>query len=295
MELEHNPPEDLLKTHPVYSDQGDLDKSNSTNKSNQTANEGKAGKKIQSKGSPEPATTSPLNSQDDSNSKNGSQIAEPLSMSKGKFGEERKEALWTSRESVDARRDSKIEEESPEGEENEQGPQEYGTSRHSHEDEKYQIVVEDTDKKQQESKSESPGLKKRVPKKLFKSKSEESSLRAGLQLISSGGQLEAATRTLDFSIHYRANFGESIILVGSHPSVGDWNPDNGISLQWTEGDIWKGTVSFDILPMFEYKYLCGGPSEWRWEGGSNHSLSEQAVEVMPATSLVTIEDTWKAS
>ena len=41
-------------------------------------------------------------------------------------------------------------------------------------------------------------------------------------------------------------FGESHKLVGAHPSLGGWNPDNAPAMCWNDGDVW--TLDLDLPP-----------------------------------------------
>lgn len=115
--------------------------------------------------------------------------------------------------------------------------------------------------------------------------------------ISSGAKGSSScggkTMDLEFSIKYNASFGEGIFLTGNHPTMGNWVPENGVELMWSEGNVWRATVNFSEMPTFEYKYVCIGPKGMRWEGGANHSLSQFIGEADPMPPSIFIEDSWK--
>lgn len=39
--------------------------------------------------------------------------------------------------------------------------------------------------------------------------------------------------TFNFNIHYKCNYGEMIFIVGNTEFLGNWNPFNGLKLEWT--------------------------------------------------------------
>ena len=38
------------------------------------------------------------------------------------------------------------------------------------------------------------------------------------------------------------HFGERLYVVGNHPILGDWNVDEAIPMDWSEGHIWTTEV-----------------------------------------------------
>lgn len=47
-------------------------------------------------------------------------------------------------------------------------------------------------------------------------------------------------------MQYRCQFGQNVSIVGGHKSLGDWNPGQGIALQWSEGDAWIGEAEIQL-------------------------------------------------
>ena len=43
--------------------------------------------------------------------------------------------------------------------------------------------------------------------------------------------------------------GEYLVLVGSVPELGEWDPIKGCVMEWSEGDVWSTAVEFDALPV----------------------------------------------
>jgi hypothetical protein len=62
-----------------------------------------------------------------------------------------------------------------------------------------------------------------------------------------------------FTIHYKANFGEILLLTWYHKSTSE---HKHVKMQWTDGDIWIG-IMYEPRNDFVYKYeVCvdnGGP------------------------------------
>jgi len=67
------------------------------------------------------------------------------------------------------------------------------------------------------------------------------------------------------------SFGQSVKIVGGHPILGDWNPADGVALEWSEGDVWKAEV--DLPPgTWEFKVVVVGGASDEWEGGNNRVI-----------------------
>jgi len=43
---------------------------------------------------------------------------------------------------------------------------------------------------------------------------------------------------LTFRIPYRTAFGQDVAMVGSTDTLGNWDPQRGVGMQWSEGDVW---------------------------------------------------------
>lgn len=45
-----------------------------------------------------------------------------------------------------------------------------------------------------------------------------------------------------FNIRVRTEFGQALVVVGSCSTLGAWNVDNALRLNWQEGNIWETPV-----------------------------------------------------
>lgn len=45
-----------------------------------------------------------------------------------------------------------------------------------------------------------------------------------------------------FNIRVRTEFGQQLVVVGGCATLGAWNIDNGLRLNWQEGHIWETGV-----------------------------------------------------
>ena len=90
-------------------------------------------------------------------------------------------------------------------------------------------------------------------------------------------QCVGSTSTIDckFRLHYVAEFGQSIHLVGSDPSMGGWRHQNAVLMQWQPGDFWVTDVNISRDIPTEYKYIVKADNGIvvRWEEGPNRILS----------------------
>ncbi|KAI8467083.1 MAG: carbohydrate-binding-like protein [Monoraphidium minutum] len=86
---------------------------------------------------------------------------------------------------------------------------------------------------------------------------------------------------LSFRIPYRTDYGQHIAMVGSNELLGNWDPQRGVGMQWSEGDVW--VADFEVAPGphldLEYKYVVresdGRVS--RWKPGANFFFSLASV------------------
>lgn len=49
---------------------------------------------------------------------------------------------------------------------------------------------------------------------------------------------------LRLAIPYHCNFGQHLCIVGSTESLGAWNIDQGVMMEWSDGDVWS--ADFDL-------------------------------------------------
>ncbi|GLC34563.1 hypothetical protein PLESTB_001247900 [Pleodorina starrii] len=82
---------------------------------------------------------------------------------------------------------------------------------------------------------------------------------------------------LNFKIPYRVHFGQSLGLVGSGDSLGNWDPKRTVQMKWTDGDWWtvELTVSSGSSLDLEYKYVVvnADGNIGLWKPGSNYRVT----------------------
>jgi len=61
--------------------------------------------------------------------------------------------------------------------------------------------------------------------------------------------------SIRFGIHYDTYWGQNIVLVGSSPNLGKWNPSRGQRMTWMPGNYWELEVEFTETGVIEYKYV----------------------------------------
>lgn len=84
-----------------------------------------------------------------------------------------------------------------------------------------------------------------------------------------------------FTIHYRSSWGQSLLVAGSGPSLGEWEPDQALSMDYIGNDEWSASLELDANSFFEYKYLIKEANGFTiWEGGNNRSLLTAGYNTM---------------
>ena len=91
---------------------------------------------------------------------------------------------------------------------------------------------------------------------------------------------------LKFGIQYETKFGERVCAIGGVDFMGNWDLNNALDLEWTEGNIWRKELIFDEdLPEFEYKYVVLSYSN-RWEPGNNRLFNPAIGKVENAEQVL---------
>lgn len=97
-----------------------------------------------------------------------------------------------------------------------------------------------------------------------------------------------------FSLPFSTKFGERILVTGNHEELGNWVGDQALELQWTTGNVWRGSMILQEVPKFEYKYICVGQTQTRWEEGANRKISEASLERHGSKRVYLAEDEWRS-
>uniref|UniRef100_A0A061SEP4 Neopullulanase n=1 Tax=Tetraselmis sp. GSL018 TaxID=582737 RepID=A0A061SEP4_9CHLO len=126
----------------------------------------------------------------------------------------------------------------------------------------------------------------------------DTGLRAGIPSMASSAQPSSSSEKSDseigvhvkFSIHRDMEFGQNLVLVGNHPILGEWNVNEGVPLDWVEGNRWEVEMVLPQFELIEYKYVvrCGwhDSATTIWAGGPNCLLATNQSRRM------VLEDTW---
>eukprot|EP00746_Dinoflagellata_sp_MGD_P012474 gnl/MRDRNA2_/MRDRNA2_126630_c0_seq1.p1 gnl/MRDRNA2_/MRDRNA2_126630_c0~~gnl/MRDRNA2_/MRDRNA2_126630_c0_seq1.p1 ORF type:complete len:191 (-),score=29.81 gnl/MRDRNA2_/MRDRNA2_126630_c0_seq1:74-646(-) len=70
-----------------------------------------------------------------------------------------------------------------------------------------------------------------------------------------------------FSVQCDTHFGEEVRVVGNCDSLGQWNPNEGLEMHWTDGHRWVATttgIPTDQIVEFKYVLMAGGKVK-QWE------------------------------
>ncbi|CAK0784239.1 hypothetical protein CVIRNUC_007443 [Coccomyxa viridis] len=101
---------------------------------------------------------------------------------------------------------------------------------------------------------------------------------------------------ISLCVNYHCEWGQQVVLVGSSQRLGNWQADDGLEMQWNEGDVW--TIDLD-LPLengidMEYKYVIRGPDgHITWKPGSNYNIALPGEDSANWLQIaVAIRDAW---
>lgn len=85
---------------------------------------------------------------------------------------------------------------------------------------------------------------------------------------------------LCFTVLKKVPFGKSLYICGSYISLGIWNPQRALKMEWTEGHYWHVKMPYKEIKNkvnFEYKYFISDEkitknSLIRWENNQNRTI-----------------------
>lgn len=95
-----------------------------------------------------------------------------------------------------------------------------------------------------------------------------------------------------FEVAHRVNFGEIVRVCGDCDELGQWNPRDGVTLEWSEGDKWTGSALLPRNKTVEFKFvvMTSEGNAAVWEGGPNRQFTTPATAVDGA--LFQIKSAW---
>ncbi|MFY1653942.1 carbohydrate-binding module family 20 domain-containing protein [Solwaraspora sp. WMMB762] len=102
----------------------------------------------------------------------------------------------------------------------------------------------------------------------------------------SGGE-QPGTVPVTFDVTATTWYGQDVLVVGSVPALGSWDPTRAVALAPDDYPVWSGSVNLPAGESFEYKYVKRAPDGTvDWESGGNRSAT-------PAGDTTTLTDTWR--
>ena len=91
---------------------------------------------------------------------------------------------------------------------------------------------------------------------------------------SSSSSTATALVALRCAFRAELSVGETLVVVGSTPLLGEWKVEDGFKLSWTEGNVWKGNLPVE-REEFEFKLVVEKTSgETYWEKGENRKINK---------------------
>jgi len=97
----------------------------------------------------------------------------------------------------------------------------------------------------------------------------------------------SGTTAVSFGVNATTTWGQDVVVVGSIPALGSWNPAAGVALSSAAYPVWRGTVTVPAGTSFEYKYVKRDASgNVVWESGANRATTASG-------SSLSLSDTWR--
>ncbi|HSH38157.1 MAG TPA: carbohydrate-binding module family 20 domain-containing protein [Chthoniobacterales bacterium] len=104
-----------------------------------------------------------------------------------------------------------------------------------------------------------------------------------LVVLSCASAASPQKEILTFSHTANVRIGNSVFVVGDHPDLGNWQPQNAVKLRWTANDVWTGQVTVQAGTQLQYKFIrrANGPDEW-CNAGNTADLTGVVSQAVPA-------------
>ena len=81
-----------------------------------------------------------------------------------------------------------------------------------------------------------------------------------------------------FEMKYQTQMGQELGILGNLNELGNWNQDNALRMQWTDGNIWKKEIE-GKNDNIEYKFIfIVNNRVQRWEDGGNRILNLKEIK-----------------
>ena len=100
------------------------------------------------------------------------------------------------------------------------------------------------------------------------------------------------------SIHFKASFGDSLVLSGNAPFLNNWDEANFIHLFWKSDNIWENLIeisSSSLQNKLEYKYILKDGSIL-YESSQNRTLDLSDLVIFDNNMeaiIINLEDKWE--
>ena len=92
-------------------------------------------------------------------------------------------------------------------------------------------------------------------------------------------------RTVRFSCKTKCPFGTGIVVTGSCSELGDWNPKDGLQLQWHDDHLWFAEALIPTGSQLDFKFVKMLPdigNVVEWQQCENIQLSVESNEEVAA-------------
>jgi hypothetical protein len=77
---------------------------------------------------------------------------------------------------------------------------------------------------------------------------------------------------------YQTQMGQELGILGNLNELGNWNQDNALRMQWTDGNIWIKEIEGNN-DNIEYKFIfIVNNRVQRWEDGGNRILNLKEIK-----------------
>ncbi|KAK9057811.1 hypothetical protein SSX86_022649 [Deinandra increscens subsp. villosa] len=106
-----------------------------------------------------------------------------------------------------------------------------------------------------------------------------------------GHAIEAETQTVGvrFQLQRECSFGQNFLITGDHPILGLWDPNNAISLTWSDGHIWTVDLEIPVEKCIKFKFIMQESNgKFVWQPGP-----DRVLECFQTEKIITLREDWE--
>ncbi|KAK9168165.1 hypothetical protein Syun_000305 [Stephania yunnanensis] len=100
---------------------------------------------------------------------------------------------------------------------------------------------------------------------------------------------QSSNARVRFKLYKECQFGEQFFMVGDDASLGVWDPENAIPLEWSDGHIWTAELDVPVGKSIQFKFILkGATGKIVWQPGP-----DRVLQTWETKNLIVVSEDWE--